>query len=103
MTIQEYITILNTRYKTGISREHSYRSDLQVLISSIASDVLVTNEPSRIDCGAPDYIITKRNIPVGYVEAKDIGADLNNKAYKEQFDRYRKSLNNLVITDYLTF
>jgi predicted helicase len=102
-TIQDYIDKVNTRYKTGISREHSYRGDLQNLLESIASDVLITNEPARIDCGAPDYIITKRNIPVGYIEAKDLGADLTNKQYKEQFDRYKNSLNNLIITDYLEF
>lgn len=103
MTIQEYIENLNTRFKTGISREHSYRGDLQNLLSAIATDVLITNEPARVACGAPDYIITKKNIPVGYIEAKDIGVDLNSKSYKEQFERYKQSLNNLIITDYLTF
>ncbi|TXK30866.1 DNA methyltransferase [Pontibacter qinzhouensis] len=103
MTIQQYIDILNTRYKTGISREHSYRSDLQVLISALAPNVLVTNEPARVACGAPDYIITKNDIPVGYIEAKDIGVVLNSKSLKEQFDRYRASLDNLIITDYLDF
>lgn len=52
---------------------------------------------------APDYIITKGSVPVGYIEAKDIGADLNSKQYKEQFDRYKKPLDNLIINDYLTF
>jgi predicted helicase len=103
MTTQEYLSNLNTRFKTGISREHSYRSDLQVLTENLCPGVLATNEPARIECGAPDYIITRKNIPVGFIEAKDIGADLGNKVYKEQFDRYRKSLNNLIITDYLTF
>lgn len=103
MTLYDYIEILNTRYKTGISREHSYRSDLQVLISALSPDVLVTNEPARVACGAPDYIITKNDIPVGYIEAKDIGIPLNSKSLKEQFDRYRASLDNLIITDYLDF
>ncbi len=103
MTIQNYISNLNSRFKSGISTEHSYRGDLQSLISDIVKDVLVTNEPSRIACGAPDYIITKKDIPLGYIEAKDLGADLSNKLYKEQLDRYKFSLNNLIITDYLTF
>ncbi len=91
--------------KLGNATEHSYRGDLERLISSIVTDVVVTNEPSRIDCGAPDYIITKNKIPIGYIEAKDIGdSDLyGKKANKEQFDRYKKSLNNLIITDYLDF
>jgi hypothetical protein len=63
----------------------------------------VTNEPSRIECGAPDYILTRKNIPVGYIEAKDVGKDLNGKDIKEQLDRYRKSLDNLILTDYMTF
>lgn len=103
MSLPDYIEKLSTRYKAGISTEHSYRGDLQNLLESIATDVLVTNEPARVACGAPDYILTKKNIPVGYIEAKDIGADLGSKTYKEQFDRYKLSLNNLIITDYLTF
>ncbi len=104
MTIADYIDRLNTRFKTGISREHSYRGDLQNLLESLADkDVLVTNEPARVECGAPDYILTKGEIPIGYIEAKNIGTDLNSKTYREQFDRYRKSLGNLIITDYLEF
>ena len=103
MIVNDYIDKLNSRFKTGIATEHSYRADLQNLISLLSKDVLVTNEPSRIACGAPDYIITKRNIPIGYIEAKDIGSDLKSKDYKEQFDRYKNSLENLIITDYLSF
>jgi predicted helicase len=103
MTIHQYLTDLNKEYKTGRATEHSYRGYLQSLIKAIAPDVMVTNEPQRVKCGAPDYIITKRDIPVGYIEAKDIGYKLDDKQYKEQFDRYRKSLNNLIITDYIDF
>ena len=101
--VDTYIAELNKRFKTGISREHSYRADLQNLIQELAPEVLVTNEPARVECGAPDYIITKGDIPVGFIEAKDIGKPLDSKEYKEQFDRYRKSLENLIITDYLDF
>jgi len=103
MTSSQYLEKINTRFKSGISTEHSYRGDLQSLLESIAPDVEVTNEPSRIACGAPDYIITKKANPIGYIEAKDVGTDLNSKAHKEQFDRYRNSLSNLIITDYLDF
>lgn len=103
MTIKEYLENISKRYKTGISREHAYRGDLQLLLESMVPDVLVTNEPARIKCGAPDYIITRENIPVGFIEAKDIGIDLTHKNLKEQFDRYRNSLNNLIFTDYLDF
>jgi predicted helicase len=105
MTIQEYVDQLNLRYKSGISREHSYRGDLQSLLGDLLPDLLVTNEPSRTDVGAPDYILTKGKIPVGYIEAKDIGdPDLEGKKKnKEQFERYKTGLPNLIFTDYLNF
>src|SRR4030043_2437601 len=103
MTIQEYIESINKRFKTGISTEHTYRGDLQNLLENLVPDVLITNEPTRVACGAPDYIITRKNIPIGYIEAKDIGKPLDSPDYKEQFDRYKKSLPNLIITDYLDF
>lgn len=103
MTTIQYIEKLNNRFKTGISTEHTFRGDLQTLLETLSPNVQVTNEPTRIACGAPDYIISKNGIPIGYIEAKDIGTDLKNKGLKEQFDRYRASLNNLIITDYLTF
>ena len=104
--VQQYLEIINKRYKTGISREHSYRGDLQNLLTTIVpNDILVTNEPARIACGAPDYVLTKKDIPVGFIEAKDIGdSDLaGKKANKSQFNRYKASLNNLIFTDYLNF
>jgi len=103
MTLSEYVASLNERYKAGISREHSYRGDLQALLESMLDNVLVTNEPARIECGAPDYILTKKGVPVGYMEAKDIGEPLKGKKHKEQFERYKESLPNLIITDYLDF
>ena len=103
MTIQQYISKIDTLYKTGNAREHSYRGDLQNLIMAILPDVLVTNEPARVQCGAPDYVLTRKDIPIGYIEAKDIGVDLGSKTLKEQFDRYKSGLSNLIFTDYLDF
>jgi predicted helicase len=103
MTILTYLSILNLRYKTGISREHTYRGDLQTLLMDMLPDILVTNEPSRVACGAPDYVLTRKDLPVGYIEAKDIGVDLYSKTLKEQFNRYREGLSNLIFTDYLNF
>ncbi|KPQ00279.1 MAG: putative helicase [Bacteroidetes bacterium HLUCCA01] len=69
--------------------------------------IRATNEPKRQSCGAPDYILTKKDIPVGFIEAKDIGdKDLDGAkktGNKEQFDRYKASLNNLIFTDYINF
>lgn len=107
MTLNKYIESLNQRYKRGDATEHTFRGDLQQLLESLLPDVIATNEPKRQECGAPDYILTKNDIPVGFIEAKDIGnKDLegkNKSGNKEQFDRYKASLDNLIFTDYLDF
>lgn len=104
MKIKEYLDQVSVRYSSGISKEHSYRSDLELLLRSIAHDVEVTNEPSNVtNCGNPDFVITKKNIPIGYIEAKDIGKNLNSKSYMEQFNRYKSALDNLIITNYIEF
>jgi len=107
MNLNQYIDNINQRYKLGNATEHTFRGDLQQLIESLAKDVRATNEPKRQECGAPDYILTKKNIPVGFIEAKDIGnKDLDGAkktGNKEQFDRYKASLNNLIFTDYINF
>jgi very-short-patch-repair endonuclease len=103
MTLLQYIEKINTLYKTGNAREHSYRGDLQNLLMAILPDVLVTNEPARVACGAPDYVLTRKDIPIGYVEAKDIGVDLKDKKLAEQFNRYKAGLTNLIFTDYMDF
>src|SRR5699024_6622811 len=63
------------------------------------------NEPSRVACGAPDYILTKEKIPVAFIEAKDIDdPDLQGKKkHKEQFDRYKATRDPFIFTDYLDF
>ena len=103
MTIQEYVEALDRQFKTGLSTEHSYRPLLQGLLAELLPGVEVTNEPQRIECGAPDFILTRKGVPVGYIEAKDIGKPLDGRQFKEQFERYRTSLRNLIITDYLEF
>ena len=104
MSINQYLEAVNKLYQSGMSSEHAYRPDFRDLIKDIVNDIEITNEPSNVtDCGNPDYVITKGKIPIGFIEAKDIGKDLNHKQYKEQFERYRKALDNLIITDYLCF
>lgn len=107
MTVSQYVENINSRYKLGNSTEHTFRGDLQQLLESLVPTIRATNEPKRQSCGAPDYILTQKDIPVGFIEAKDIGdADLEGtkkNGNKEQFDRYRESLNNIIFTDYLTF
>ena len=107
MTIKEYITELNRQYQTGQARESSYRPALQRLLADMLPQLTVVNEPARLDCGAPDYILTRNsdNLPVAFLEAKDINdKDLDGRnRHREQFNRYKASLEHIAFTDYLDF
>jgi len=107
MTLEQYVENISKRYKLGNATEHTFRGDLQQLIESIVPEISATNEPKRQKCGAPDYILMKKDIPIGFIEAKDIGdkdmEGAKKTGNKEQFDRYKASLDNLIFTDYLSF
>ncbi len=103
LNISEYFQIISSRFKQGNATEHTYRGDLSQLVESLVKGISCTNEPKRQQCGAPDYILTKGEIPIGYIEAKDIGESLDKTEKSEQIKRYKASLDNLFITDYLEF
>lgn len=108
MNVQEYIKVIDEQYQTGIAHEHSYRFALQQLLSEMLPHFIVTNEPKRFDFGIPDIIITQKKgakQPVFFVETKDLfDNDLDGlHRNKEQFDRYKSSLDFIVFTDYLDF
>ena len=101
--IKQYLEQLARHYATGHATEHTYRPALQALLESLIPGVLVTNEPKQIDCGAPDFVLTRNHIPLGYVEAKDIDKNLDDKIHHAQLARYTESLDNLIFTNYREF
>lgn len=101
--VSEFVAKVQAVYKTGAATEHSYRSALETLLSGLEQDITALNEPKRVKCGAPDFIVQRGEIVVGHVEAKDIGLDLRamKDSNKEQQQRFLKALPNLVYTNCL--
>lgn len=102
-TTSDYIKQIDAALKAGNATEHTHRPALKALLEGLGDNITATNEPQRIECGSPDYVVTRGSVPLGYVEAKDVGADLDKISESEQLRRYRGSLRNLVLTDYLEF
>ena len=98
-----YIRALERTRASGRATEHSYRPALQALVEGLGAGVEAINEPARVACGAPDFILERRGIPLGHIECKDIGTDLNRAEATEQLKRYRDGLPNLILTDHLEF
>lgn len=100
---RNYISELNKLYETGDATEHTHRPALKTLIEAVGDKLKVINEPKRIKCGAPDLRIEHGEIPIGMIETKDIGVNLDQEERSEQLKRYREALPNLILTDYLEF
>ena len=66
-------------------------------------EMTAINEPSHVECGAPDFIVEHRGVPIGHIECKDIGVSLDDVEDSDQLKRYREGLPNLILTDYLEF
>lgn len=103
MNPQDYLKAVEKTLSLGNATEHSYRPALKTFIESFAAGITATNEPKRVKCGAPDYVLTRGETPVGYIEAKDIGVNLDKVENDEQMRRYLEGLSNLILTDYLEF
>jgi len=98
-----YLKELQKSLSTGQATEQTHRPALKSLLEAVGENITAINEPQRIECGAPDYIVTRAGTPVGYVEAKDVGRSLDAAERSEQMRRYHESLTNLILTDYLEF
>lgn len=103
MDFNNFLSNVSAIYQTGAATEHSYRVDLQKLLSSIAPDVTALNEPKRVKCGAPDFIVSQGDIVIGHVEAKDIPVGIRalKDSNKDQQKRYLAALPNLIYTNCL--
>ncbi len=101
-----FFQTVQEKHATGQATEHSYRPALEKLLQSINPDLTVINEPKHIrDIGKPDFVIMRDDVPVGYVEAKDVGLDIRKMkgTNKEQQTRYVEGLPNLIYTNGLDF
>ncbi|MEG4840566.1 type ISP restriction/modification enzyme [Microcoleus sp. B9-D4] len=102
MRFDTYIQSLQSNLQRGSERTH-YPSIKNLLDNPVASLVAIIEEKGN-KAGVPDFTVRRRDLLVGYVEAKDVGLDLNPVEKTEQLQRYRESLNgNLILTNYLEF
>jgi predicted helicase len=98
-----YLSEVRKLHRAGNATEHSYRGHLQNLFKALCPGLTLVNEPARIECGAPDLALLRRDLVIGYIEAKDLGKPLAAEEKSAQMGRYLPALDNLILTDYLEF
>ncbi|MDM3843723.1 MAG: N-6 DNA methylase [Aphanizomenon gracile PMC638.10] len=101
--LQTYIQEVTQIYQQQNATEHTYRPALKKLMESLDSPIQAINEPKRIACGAPDFVVKNGILEIGHIEAKDIGISLKKVEKTAQMGRYFQALGNLILTDYLEF
>lgn len=108
-TLSTYFKEIHKIYMGEGFREESFYSSLKRLFEGCSqlfqmhagASVLV--QPKKREAGIPDFRIGKNGEIVGYIEAKLPDADLREIENSEQLKRYRDSLPNLILTNFLEF
>lgn len=96
-------------YTGGDFREESFYPSLKRLFEECSKLFQMQTEasvlvlPKKTEAGIPDFRIGKDGEIVGYIEAKSPDANLREIEDSEQLKRYRNSLPNLILTNFLEF
>ncbi len=103
--LQNYINSVSTKYAHEETSEMGYRTDFELLLKGVFESINV----SRFDHDArakqgnkPDFVVLKNDVPILYIETKDIGVSLDKIEKSEQMSRYF-GYANLALTDYVEF
>ena len=102
---ENYIQSISSKFVHKETSEMGYRTDFEILLKGIFESINV----KRIDHDAkakqgnkPDFVVLNYDVPILYIEAKDIGVSLDKIEKSEQMTRYY-GYANLVLTDYVEF
>lgn len=103
--VGNYLSDLSQKYARETSTEYSYRTEFEQFIKELFSSMNISaidHDAKSNDGNKPDFAIIKNQIPILYIETKDIGISLDKVEQSEQMARYY-GYANLVLTDYLEF
>lgn len=98
----DYISKIRAKAKFKDAREHAYRAALQDLLESFEKNINAINDAARKKVGAPDFVVYRGKVPIGYLEAKDLDKSLDKEEKSEQLLGYH-SLGNIILTNYIEF
>jgi predicted helicase len=106
---KKYLSNLFKTYQKGDAREESYYKHLADFITVFSESerkkkIDVTILPKKTEAGNPDFRIWDgRQKIIGYIEAKDLGVDLDRIEDSEQLERYLSTFPNVILTNFTEF
>lgn len=106
---KKYLSNLFRTYQRGDAREESYYEHLADFLRNYSQSkrnkkIDVTTLPKQTEAGNPDFRIWDgRQKIIGYIEAKDLGAELDRIEDSEQLERYLSTFPNVILTNFTEF
>src|SRR3989344_3493511 len=103
--LQNYIRSISSKFSHEETSEMGYRADFEILLKGLFESISVKridHDARAVEGNKPDFIVVKGEIPILYIEAKNIGVSLDKVEKSEQMARYY-GYTNLVLTDYVEF
>lgn len=102
---ENYIQSVSSKFSHEETSEMGYRTDFELLIKGIFESikgVRILHDSRAHKGNKPDFIVLTNDVPILYIEAKDIGVSLDEVEKSEQMERYF-GYTNLILTDYVEF
>lgn len=103
--IEQYIQSISSKFSHPENTEMGYRTEFELLLKRIFESVKgmrILHDSRAHQGNKPDFIVLTNDVPILYLEAKDIGISLDKVEKSEQMARYF-GYTNLVLTDYTEF
>lgn len=103
---ENYLNSIFAKLKTGEASERTYYPPLEDLLKNFQEGSQVIVEARKSSVGIPDFKVqTSEDLLIGYVEAKDLGRDLDHltKGEQDQINKYRKEYPKLIVTNFIEF
>jgi len=104
-TFRNYIQFVSSKFSHEETTEMGYRTDFENLLKAIFNSINVrriAHDAKAEQGNKPDFVVLNYDIPILYIETKDIGISLDKVEKSDQMARYY-GYTNLVLTDYLEF
>jgi len=103
--LRNYIKNISSKFSHEETSEMGYRTDFEILLKGIFESIKVSrfdHDAKAKEGNKPDFVVVKDDVPLLYIETKDVGISLDKVEESEQMSRYF-GYANLVLTDYVEF
>lgn len=103
---ETYLQQIFSKAKTEEASERTYYPVLEELLKNFKENSQIIIEARRSAVGIPDFKVqNEKNLLVGYIEAKDLGRNLDHLSNneQEQITKYKKEYPKLMVTNFTEF